>query len=89
MASSENEKLYLSILAGSACAVVAVLGRVWWVGGRKAVKLNLEKQRFVDTDWDNLSEDQLDREVLALVISQPGLFFGYETDPWLKTQGIK
>ena len=77
MATSDTEKLYMQILAGGACAISALAVRYWWLGRQKPYKLKLEKQPFVDTDWKSLSDEQLEQEVLALILSQPGLAFGY------------
>lgn len=89
MARSETEQLYLSILAGGICALGAYLFRCWWKRRQKPFEIKLEKQRFQDTDWVNLSDEQMEKEVLQLILSQPGLAFGYAEDPWLKERGTK
>ena len=69
MARSETEQLYLSIFAGGICALGAYLFRCWWKRRQKPFEIKLEKQRFQDTDWANLSDEQMEKEVLQLILS--------------------
>ena len=72
---SEAQKLGVCVLSGTFCALTALFVRSRLQEPRPKYREQTITE-FANTHWNSFSADELQREVLKVILGQPGLFFG-------------